>query len=423
MKLHIVALTTLHLIIGSSIHSAEVRTWSDNTGEFTVEAEYVSQIAGLVTLKKTDGEILRVSTGKLSDEDREFLKSLLPAKPASAGHNSSPKTAERRTSAAKKSLDLLAERLKKRGLSHPSGNTGKCVVYATAGLAFLSGGDKYERHARSCYEYLEANIMGKNGRSAIANSPTWDQTTWSYSHALLFFAEYHERVGGRGSAKKLCSKIAAELTGRQGKNGGWCHGAKGPNALGYHEFVAATNMALIGLGAASQIGIEIDAGVFKKGFEYIENSSNKRDGGVGYSPNRGQKGFGAAGRNAGAILAMIASDQRKSSYRDYSSYMMDNLGKVESGHGSAQLHQLLACWTCHCLGDRESEKFWKLFLEPILARQDKEGNFGLPKGDAAAAAGRARGAGVEGGDRAIATHALMLLIPEGNLKTISSGKG
>ena len=51
-----------------------VRTWTDASGTFTVEAELVERKDGKVTLKKSDGETIDVPIDKLSEADRKLLR-------------------------------------------------------------------------------------------------------------------------------------------------------------------------------------------------------------------------------------------------------------------------------------------------------------------------------------------------------------
>ena len=60
------------LFCGTS--AAQSRTWTDSTGRYTVEAEFVSVAGGQVTLKKTDGQEITLPLDRLSAADREFVK-------------------------------------------------------------------------------------------------------------------------------------------------------------------------------------------------------------------------------------------------------------------------------------------------------------------------------------------------------------
>lgn len=64
------------LCLTTSLALAESRTWRDNTGKFSVEAELVEQTADAVVLRKPDGNTITVPLRRLSADDMRFLKSL-----------------------------------------------------------------------------------------------------------------------------------------------------------------------------------------------------------------------------------------------------------------------------------------------------------------------------------------------------------
>lgn len=51
-----------------------LRTWSSADGKFRVEAELVKMVAGIVHLKRKDGQVIQVPIDKLSEEDRKLLR-------------------------------------------------------------------------------------------------------------------------------------------------------------------------------------------------------------------------------------------------------------------------------------------------------------------------------------------------------------
>ena len=51
-----------------------VRTWTDRTGTYRVEAEFLSYGAGEVKLRKSSGEVLAVPIERLSDEDQHWVR-------------------------------------------------------------------------------------------------------------------------------------------------------------------------------------------------------------------------------------------------------------------------------------------------------------------------------------------------------------
>ncbi len=54
--------------------SAEVRTWKDRTGKFSIQAELVEFDGTTAKLKKADGKTIQIAVDRLSEEDRRFLE-------------------------------------------------------------------------------------------------------------------------------------------------------------------------------------------------------------------------------------------------------------------------------------------------------------------------------------------------------------
>jgi len=52
------------------------RTWTDSTGQFKVEAEFVELKDNFVSLKKSDGAVIRIPLDKLSADDQKFAQQL-----------------------------------------------------------------------------------------------------------------------------------------------------------------------------------------------------------------------------------------------------------------------------------------------------------------------------------------------------------
>jgi hypothetical protein len=55
----------------------EVRTWTDKSGKFSVDAEFVEISAGKARLKLKDGKVVALSLAKLSEADRVYVRDLL----------------------------------------------------------------------------------------------------------------------------------------------------------------------------------------------------------------------------------------------------------------------------------------------------------------------------------------------------------
>ena len=57
--------------VGASVES--LRTWSDSTGKFKLQATLVNNTAGTVRLEKEDGKIISLPVSKLSKADQRYL--------------------------------------------------------------------------------------------------------------------------------------------------------------------------------------------------------------------------------------------------------------------------------------------------------------------------------------------------------------
>ena len=53
---------------------ADVRTWTDSTGAYTVQAELVGETAGTVQLRRTDGRIVSLPLERLSAADQAYMR-------------------------------------------------------------------------------------------------------------------------------------------------------------------------------------------------------------------------------------------------------------------------------------------------------------------------------------------------------------
>jgi hypothetical protein len=62
------------LFAAAAVRAEEMRTWTDNTGKYKIEAEFVEILDGKVRLKGKDGKIMSLPLAKVSSEDRAYLK-------------------------------------------------------------------------------------------------------------------------------------------------------------------------------------------------------------------------------------------------------------------------------------------------------------------------------------------------------------
>ena len=65
----------LLLLLLSGSDAADVRTWTDRTGKFKVEAEFVELVKGKVTLKRADSDkTVVLPLSRLSKEDQSYVR-------------------------------------------------------------------------------------------------------------------------------------------------------------------------------------------------------------------------------------------------------------------------------------------------------------------------------------------------------------
>lgn len=85
------ALTLLGLVIRPSrLHADELRTWTDSTGKYKIEAEFVEILDGKVRLKDKDGKTVSLPLAKVSDADRAYLRELLKKRREAAAADPAP---------------------------------------------------------------------------------------------------------------------------------------------------------------------------------------------------------------------------------------------------------------------------------------------------------------------------------------------
>ena len=71
---------TILLLAASRLAQAETRTWTDSSGKYRIEAEFVVVQEGKVRLKKPDGQVITVALGSLSQADCDYIDRLASAK-------------------------------------------------------------------------------------------------------------------------------------------------------------------------------------------------------------------------------------------------------------------------------------------------------------------------------------------------------
>jgi hypothetical protein len=72
------------LVLGSTVSQLPARTWTDSTGEYTVEADFVELKGEVVRLEKKDGRLIDVPLQKLSDADKAWVRNRTETLPKSS---------------------------------------------------------------------------------------------------------------------------------------------------------------------------------------------------------------------------------------------------------------------------------------------------------------------------------------------------
>jgi hypothetical protein len=77
LRVSLVVVAALALLGVHSLAAEEVRTWSDKSGKFKIEAEFVEILEGKVKLKRADGKVIEVPLASLSRDDQQYLRELM----------------------------------------------------------------------------------------------------------------------------------------------------------------------------------------------------------------------------------------------------------------------------------------------------------------------------------------------------------
>lgn len=259
------------------------------------------------------------------------------------------------------------------------GENGKVVMTSLAGLALLAAGAAPESVERALVyviahagdEEARGGLPGGEGAKPAAN---WSQVNWQLAYAGIFLAEAAARAKSEPVLEKLAT-VTAALAVNQEASGGWAHGPGGPNALGYLELEIMSNMAVLELGLARRSKVPVDAKLLAAGLRYVEDCA-AGDGGIANSTRPGQKGFGEAGRTAGALVAYAMCGQRQSPlFAKMGAYLRGHLKSLGAGHVSPTMHTLsgaLASWQS---GDPDFAAFWALYRPKIMAARGIAGSF------------------------------------------------
>ena len=71
----------LMFLLGFCVPNAQARKWTDKSGKYSIDAEFVGLTDGQVTLKRSDGRTIRLALENLSKADQEQVRQLASSIP------------------------------------------------------------------------------------------------------------------------------------------------------------------------------------------------------------------------------------------------------------------------------------------------------------------------------------------------------
>jgi hypothetical protein len=277
------------------------------------------------------------------------------------------------------SLEFLAKSQQEEGSyeAKTGGGNGSVVITSICGLAFLASGSTpssgpFAENIVKCKDFVTANC-GKETLPPFEGA-NWSQVNWALGYGACFLAEYYTHDPQEEVRAKL-EEFASALVRNQEANGGWAHGPGGPNALGYTDFAKVSLWCLAGLGACRKCGVSVPEITVKRAVDYFVNCSGG-DGGIGYSPQPGQKGVGDPGRTGGTIFAFALCDQKRSKFfKSMASYFMTNMHDIPDGHVSPVMHFMSSALACSHLDQSYWKKLFETFRYEFVAARRPDGSF------------------------------------------------
>ncbi|MBX3471797.1 MAG: PDZ domain-containing protein [Planctomycetes bacterium] len=302
------------------------------------------------------------------------------------------------------------------------GKTGNVVVTSLGGLAFLAAGAGFEPGGpldrATTYVMNNVGPAGPSPLSRGGGGGNWNQENWELSYGLMFLAEVARKTR-RPDVKAKCAELVKLLEKNQEQSGGWAHGPGGPNALNYLELQIMSNYALLGMGAAKKLGLEVDMSRLERALGWVEGTASN-DGGVGYSHRQGQKGFGHPGRTAGAIVAFASLGQtRHPFFGRMVGYLERNLGRLPEGHVSPAMHLLAGAMASRLLG-RGWDAYMEAYRPLIMSFRRPDGSFSATPTRESRSLGSNTDITV-GPSWTTATYVLILSLPRNKLPLLLGG--
>jgi hypothetical protein len=180
-----------------SANEASARKWTDITGKFSVEADFVESAAGQVTLKRPDGGLIRLPLARLSDADQQHVRSLTA--PPAAPQSLSPASDQRTTAPPGESLP--------QGTPPPSGDNARQTVIAEG------VGTSADEALRDAFREAVSQVVGAvvDAETLVKNDQLIEDKILTYSNG---FVKTYERISERDQGGLIRVKIRATVERR-----------------------------------------------------------------------------------------------------------------------------------------------------------------------------------------------------------------
>jgi hypothetical protein len=310
----------------------------------------------------------------------------------------------------KSALDWLAKSQAANGHweSRMAAVTGEVVVTSFCALALMASGNGYREQVDKAAKFVSANLFKKG----FNPDPKWDQTNWQIGIGSLFLCEYYADSKS-ADVKATLEQAVAEIFKRMEPSGGWGHCPTVKNALNYLELEIMSSWMLSAAGAAQKLGFKIPSDKVGRALKFIEDSCAPGKGGVGYSPNPGQKGMGCPGRTGGAIFLHALLNQKSAPlYPKMAEYWKQAVDRTSEGHGSLAMGYLGSALGARQMGAEEWDTYVAKFFPTILGAANGDGSFKHLKGKTMHSMG---GDGMAGAPYSTGIYVLILQLDLGNL--------
>ncbi|OAI41665.1 hypothetical protein AYO40_02715 [Planctomycetaceae bacterium SCGC AG-212-D15] len=302
------------------------------------------------------------------------------------------------------------------------GDNRPAIVVTTSycGMALMASGNKqYVPHVSRAVKYVTDNIL--QDRAVVKLPENLDQSNWKIAIGGYFLCEYYgdqKRKNPKFKAPALqgvIEKVVADAGKRIEETGGWGHMPRIKNPLDYLELEIMSNWMLAMWGAAKELGFKVPNAPLARSITFIEECCNQGRGDVGYSPRKGQKGFGCPCRTGGALFAFqLLGKEDHTLYPLMVKSYKENLVDSNEGHGSLAIGFLTSGMAARHLEEDVWQEFKDRFFQQILDAGEKNGSIGVIKGKSPKA--QANADGQVGAAYTTGIYALMLQLDGGKLR-------